>query len=110
MESGGPNPREGDRAIADLLIFDGLAANGGLGHACSVLDQDELRAAIQGFRFFGIDDIAAFLERVSGLPEEQQEEFNYKYYEIVNIGDPVFEKFEAYYEMNAHAFDPISTD
>jgi hypothetical protein len=33
LDGGGPKPRDGDRALADLLLAHGLIMNGGLGHA-----------------------------------------------------------------------------
>ena len=37
LESGGPAAREGDRALAALLLAHGMVMNGGVGHALEVL-------------------------------------------------------------------------
>jgi hypothetical protein len=49
---------EGDRALYDLLLLDNVAQNGGLLHGIQVLDEDELAAAVAGYRWFGLDALA----------------------------------------------------
>ena len=79
MESGGDGPFEGDRALADLLLFHGMVMNGGFGHAFEVLSGREVSAAIDGFKFFGFFEIAQFLERIRTLSEEEQERMSTEY-------------------------------
>lgn len=49
---------EGDRALYDLLMLDNVAQNGGLLHGIQVLDEDELAAAVAGYRWFGLGPLA----------------------------------------------------
>jgi hypothetical protein len=48
----------GDRALAALPLFHGLAMNGGIPHAVECLQPDEQEAARRGYQFFGFDDAA----------------------------------------------------
>jgi hypothetical protein len=69
LENGGENPLDGDRALAALLLAHGLVMNGGVRHACSALDSEELRAAVSGYRFFGFKDVGSLLERSASFGE-----------------------------------------
>jgi hypothetical protein len=81
MESGGPSPREGDRALADLLLVHGLVMNGGVFHAVEVVSKEELRAACVGLRYFGFDAAAELLQTASNeeWTDESEERFNNAY-------------------------------
>lgn len=59
---GGSSPRDGDRALADLLQFHSIAMNGGCLHAYQFLSRDAVDAAVRGYRFFGLHDAAAAVE------------------------------------------------
>ena len=61
LHRGGDSPRPGDSALAALLLAHGYAMNGGVAHAAECLGSDELRAACEGYAFFGLDDIARLL-------------------------------------------------
>ncbi len=45
--------RVGDRALAAMILFHSLAMNGGVLSALEEVDEDELRAAIAGYAWFG---------------------------------------------------------
>ncbi|MEV7646394.1 hypothetical protein [Arthrobacter sp. NPDC089319] len=49
---------EGDRALRDLLLLDGMVQNGGLLHAVEGLEPPELAAALAGYRWFGLEVLA----------------------------------------------------
>ncbi|MGM0928514.1 MAG: hypothetical protein ACQEXN_02235 [Actinomycetota bacterium] len=53
---------EGDQALRDLLLLDGMAQNGGLLHAVEGLEPEELAAALAGYRWFGLDALADGIE------------------------------------------------
>jgi hypothetical protein len=55
LEEGGRAPREGDRALAALLLAHGMVMNGGVQHATEALSADEMAAAAAGFRYFSSD-------------------------------------------------------
>jgi hypothetical protein len=63
MENGGKNPCCGDIALSSLLHAHGLIMNGGVLNAVELLTADELSAAQDGFRFFGLDAAAELLLR-----------------------------------------------
>jgi hypothetical protein len=54
----------GDRALVALLLFHGLAMNGGMLHAFECLKPDELEAARSGYSFFGFQEIADLIIEV----------------------------------------------
>ena len=105
LENGGSNPFEGDRFLADLLLFDSLVGNGGLGHGFDVCSETEIQAAIEGFRYFGLTEIAEFLIDVQKYSELVQENLSISYYKF---SDKIFEAFVEFYRINPQAFAPIS--
>jgi hypothetical protein len=62
FEHGGPAKREGDTALAALLLAHGLVMNGGLFHAVGCLREHELSAPCQGFSYFGFAAVIAVLK------------------------------------------------
>jgi len=87
MENGGANPRRGDVALASALRLHGMVMNGGLDHACEVLDPDTVAAAVSGFRYLGADDVAELVESVEALlaseADEEIEQANRRYDELI---------------------------
>ena len=70
MENGGSSPRRGDRALADALLVQGMMMNGGVDHCIEAVSDEELVAAIEGFRYLGADELADVLSRARGLDIE----------------------------------------
>lgn len=105
LENGGSNPFDGDRALADLLLFDSLVGNGGLGHGFDACSETEIQAAIEGFGYFGLAEIVEFLIETEKYSEEVQESLTTKYYEFSEL---VFDTFAEFYRNNPKAFAPIS--
>jgi hypothetical protein len=66
-EARGPKhlSKPGDRALADMILAHSLAMNGGVLHALESLSRMELTAALDGYRYFGLDSAARALEYVS---------------------------------------------
>jgi hypothetical protein len=62
MGSGGPSPAPGDIALSAVLRFHGLAMSGGVLNTPERLSHIQVGEAVQGFRWFGLDDAATFLE------------------------------------------------
>ena len=67
-DGGGRNPRAGDSALAALLLCHGYAMNGGVFYAVDGLDGTELEKAADGYRFFGLEAVAALLDRAAKTP------------------------------------------
>ncbi len=105
LENGGSDPCDGDRSLADLLYFDSLVGNGGLGHGFDVCSSIEIQAAIKGFRYFGLTEIAEFLVETEKYSEDVQESLSVKYYKFSEM---IFDTFAKYYPSNPKAFAPIS--
>jgi hypothetical protein len=62
MEDGGRAPSEGDSALAAVLEFHSLAMSGGVLDAIERLAPDHFHRAAVGFRWFGLDAAASFLD------------------------------------------------
>jgi hypothetical protein len=60
----------GDRCLADLLLFHGLAMNGGFTHAIECVNATEVAAAASVYRFFGFDDVADMIVEVRSVFDE----------------------------------------
>jgi hypothetical protein len=58
----GSSLRAGDAALTAALALHSVAMNGGVFHALGVLSEYERSAACAGFRYYGLDDIAAVIE------------------------------------------------
>jgi|SRR5688572_13849117 len=104
VDAGGPTPRAGDKALAGLLHFDSLVCNGGLGHGFDVCSKTEIEAAIEGFRYFFLSDVADFLIEAENYSEEMQEGLSAKYYKF---SETISDTFEAFYRRNPEAFAPV---
>lgn len=106
LENGGLDARHGDKALADLLLFHGMAMNGGLLHAFDVLTDGERAAAFSGYRTFGFDEVVSFLIETEDLSEEDQDELSWRYYELVS--DEILGRaFENYYKEKPEAFASV---
>jgi hypothetical protein len=78
LAAGGPTPRQGDRALANLLFVHGLVMNGGVDHLVEGTSEEQMAAGIQGFRFFRLDTVAELLEDVTNgkcNPDEATERY-----------------------------------
>jgi hypothetical protein len=99
-EGGGPNPSNGDRALAALLKAHGLAMNGGVLHAVECLSASELADAESGFRFFGYGAVADLLARARKIWEADQDLESYEtqldndYAALIPDDSSLVERFE----------------
>lgn len=64
LDSGGRRAREGDSALAALLVVHGMIMNGGIEHVLE-LRPEELEQGIAGYRFFGFLEFADQLESLA---------------------------------------------
>lgn len=112
-QGGGDSPGRGDRALASLLLFHGLAMNGGIHHAIECLESDEFADAIQGFAYFGFDNFTAWLCAASTDPllkewtDETEIAALYRYAELIPDDDCLVTRFEAVYQERTSEFAPI---
>jgi Domain of unknown function (DUF4375) len=105
--------REGDRLLAAMLLAHGLVMNGGVLHAVESLDEDQLVAAKEGFRYLGLPDVASLLVEARAIfpagkeSEEHEFEFNKRYYALIPDDSTLTALFEAVLLAKPWAFAPI---
>lgn len=107
MDAGGPAPREGDSALAALLLLHGMAMNGGLDHAIEVLGSGDYTLALNGFRYFGLDQAAAVLEQARGATEHQLEKLDAEYGAVVPSDSTLVHAFQVKLLSSPEAFAPV---
>ena len=100
----GANLRDGDRALGALLLVDGYIQNGGVSHAFD-LTPEEFKEGIEGYKFFGLDELAAAIKRHRG---EEEAEYNARYYAFTKRPNQIRAKFEAMYRAHPERFAPVS--
>lgn len=83
LDSGGPCPRAGDRALASLLLAHGLIMNGGLVHALDSLTQSEIASAIAGFEYFVFTAASAALKQLHDDSDDVEERLSRMYWAVV---------------------------
>lgn len=72
MEGGGSDPKVGDLMLSAMLQAHGLISNGGVLHGLEVLLPEAISEAIEGYRYFGLEEAAAFLATEAKVPEAQR--------------------------------------
>ena len=97
LENGGRKPGPGDRALAALLLFHGLAMNGGVHHAFEGLGAADRLAATEGYAYFGLEALADFLRAMADDPllSESESGANRRYAELVPDDSHLLSRFEA---------------
>jgi len=112
-EAGGELPGPGDRALAALLLAHGLVMNGGVHHALECMEPTELVAAIDGYSFFGLHDVADWVGSSTTDPvlaswtDETEAAANQRYEVMVPGDDRLVDLFEAVLCQRPEAFAPI---
>lgn len=109
-DGGGRNPRTGDAALAALLLLHGYAMNGGVFHAVEGLDEAEFKRAADGYRFFGLNSVAALLDRAAQTPMAGrgglESTFDAEYARLAS--DPhLTKRFCQYYTSHPESFAPL---
>lgn len=99
----GENLREGDLALAAVILVDGYIQNGGVGHAFD-LDQEELAEAIRGYEYFGLQEMAAVIRPHRG---EEEAQYDSRYYRLANDQNLIFRKFEEMLREHPERFAPV---
>lgn len=65
--------RNGDVALSAMLLFHGLAMNGGVCHAVECLTPSERDAALRGYAFFGLGSVDSIIEAALRQPADDDE-------------------------------------
>lgn len=116
MEGGGDSPGPGDRALGSLLLLHGLAMNGGIHHAIECLNPDEFAEAIDGFAYFGFDNMSAWLRAASSDPilmkwtDETELAALSHYAAFVPDDDCLVTRFDAVYRERTTEFAPVENN
>ena len=118
MEAGGSEPRSGDRALADLLLFHSLAMNGGVLQALEELSAENVKDAIQGFRYFELHGVAVVVADAAARREHSgsslaelatlERGFDHAHSTVVPDDATIVRKFEVLYARQAADFAPCN--
>ena len=100
--------REGDRALAAVLLVNGYIMNGGVGHAFD-LEAGELAEGIAGMAYFGLHDLVAIIKPHGG---EEEQEYNARYNALEGPGggDRIRKAFEEMYRREPERFAPVGAE
>jgi hypothetical protein len=88
----------------------GMVMNGGVLHCVEILSEEELRDAIAGYQYFGIEVDQLFQRAKAATQDEQDElesELDEQYEQIAEDGLLVA-AFEAHFAEHPHAYAPIA--
>lgn len=104
MKAGGQNPAEGDVHLASALRLHSLAMNGGVLHALQVLTDQQRRAAIDGYRYFGFHKVADLLSEPFADTDEDDTRLENAYSIEIPLDETLFNAFCAKYAVEPAAF------
>ncbi len=113
MEDGGESPALGDVALASLLYAHGLVMNGGVLHAVELLTSDELSDARDGYRFFGLSEVASLLANAKTLfdaddgLDKHESRLDREYWKSVPDDSSLVKRFEVRFTSSPSDFSPV---
>jgi hypothetical protein len=113
LERGSSRFALGDRALSSLLMAHNLAMNGGVFHAVELLNDKELRAALDGYPFFGFTKSAALLSRARNLfergenLEEYEKKLDREYAQYIPDDSALALRFEQHFDLHPEDFAPL---
>jgi hypothetical protein len=103
-------PQAGDRALVGMIVFHSVAMNGGVLHAIECSGRVGLAAAIDGYRFFELNDAADLIGlgrdalETGADPEALEAMLDESYGNIVPDDAFLFERFRAVLLSNPTGF------
>ena len=103
--------RIGDRALAAALRAHSELMSGGMDKAvCDSLTSEEVTAAVQGFRFLGLENLAAIFEEAYTVREDeaQLDRLEEAYHALVPQDQVLVDAFEGFYRQHPREFAPAS--
>lgn len=109
LESGGQSPAAGDQALASLLLAHNLAMNGGVVHALECLTQPEVAAAVSGFNYFGLAEVARIFQELPDDTEETEERLNQLYWATVPSDETLVHAFRIKLLASPEVFAPTDS-
>ena len=83
--------------------------NGGLGHAVAFLSTKDFHIGIEGYRYFGLDEVASVLEaaKLFGSDDSTLDLLEVRYHELVPTDEVLATAFETVYMASPNAFSPF---
>jgi hypothetical protein len=114
LERGGGEPREGDVALAALLRAHGLVMNGGVLHAAEYLEENGLRAACDGYRFFQYDGLAKLLAESAAaiakgrVSDSQEGDATRTYARSIPDDSALISRFERHFAEHPELYAPVT--
>jgi hypothetical protein len=114
-QGGGDSPDRGDRALASLLLLHGLSMNGGVHHAIECLSPNELADAIEGFAYFGFDEMTTWLTAASSdsilrqWTDDTEIAALNRYAELIPDDDFLATRFDVVYNERTSEFAPLES-
>ena len=118
IEGGGTSPAPGDIALAALLRFHSLAMSGGVLDAIERLTEAQVGEAVQGFRWFGLDEAATFLgadaeqwrsaEHTPEVEDAMEASFDADYSVAIPSDATIASAFEEHLSDDPLTFAPVS--
>jgi len=107
--------REGDRALAGMVLADSLIQNDGVLNAVEIYSQSagEMTAAIAGFLYFGLPEVVSLLAEAMELflageeLDDHEAALDKRYWALVPDGAFLTARFEALLRSNPSAFAPL---
>lgn len=106
-----PGLRRGDKALYAMLRAHGLICNGGVYHCVKdCLNAKELQAAMDGYRYFGLEQAAKVIKRAqrSAWTGRSEGAMDRAYDKIIHTDSVLVRIFEEHYAKHSEAYAPIS--
>ena len=102
------NLRIGDRALAAMLYIHGYVMNGGVEHVVECASVTQLAAGIEGYRYFGLDNLASLITKAQGTDEILGETIDAEYFRLGC--DSILERhFKKVYADHPADFEPLDS-
>ena len=105
--------RPGDQALAALLAFHGPAMNGGVLHAAECLTEAQVRAAADGYVYFGFSLVASLVREARSVIDdgrdlsEHERQFNERYWGAIPNDGTLVRAFEADFVARPEHYAPV---
>jgi hypothetical protein len=109
----GTGGEHGDDALAALLVLHGTVMNGGLVNALETLDEEQVAAAVEGYRYFGFDEAADLIVETrieidnDADPGELEETRDGEFFDLVDDDETVYEAFTRKLADDPAGFAPV---
>jgi len=110
---GGASPGVGDAALAAMLAFHSEAMNNGVLTAMQRHPPADLKTAVEGYRYFGLDRVVAVLEGGQRAldagedPDELAHALDEQLHEALPTDEKLYEAFSKTLALRVADFNPL---